>query len=202
MSVVFVNIQPNINPFERYFSCTISVVCSYVRVDIYLSKYMFVMFMSVVFANIQPNINPSERYFVCTLSVVCSYVRVYICPSTYVFGMLYVFSVCLHTSKYILFWNIFLYVLYMWYVATYKSMYASLHTFLICSLTVVCAYIRADIYSFEKYFVCTIYVVCSYVRVDICPSTYLFGMLYRLVCAYIRADIYPYERYFEYTISM
>ena len=103
------------------------------------------------------------------MAVVCVYIRADICLSTEVLSTLYDVGMYLHMCRYmplykgieyiICMWYVCTYVpifdslcirdwyvIWLWYVSTNVPIYASLHTWLVCHMAVVCVYILADTY--------------------------------------------------------
>ena len=113
-------------------------------------------------------------YYIC---VMCLHISRYIPLFIRVWYILCLWYMPTYDSIYIL-WKAILYVLYLWYVTTYESIFTSLRTYLACYISLVCTYIWADIYPFEIIFVFTLSFLCVYVRVYICLSTYVFGKFF------------------------
>ena len=87
-------------------------------------------------------------YYICGMCLRTSrYMPLYI----RVWYVLWVWYVPTYEPIYILMKGI-LYVLYLRYVSTYETIFTSLHTCLVCFMSVVCAYIRIDICLFKYVF--------------------------------------------------
>ena len=130
--------------------CLHSCLCKpFCKGIVYVLWLWYVSSHVLIFATLQ-------RFWVCFMAVVCVYIRADTYLYTYKSGMFYGSGMCLHMWQYIPLCIHFWYVILIWHVSTYVSMYVLLKT----------------------YWVWLMALVYVYILTDISLSTYVFGMLY------------------------